>query len=87
MWLQGGEGYVKCVWDRRRHLGSDLDISKEAKAGVRRCLVEFMRAVLRARSKKSFFSERRTVRGEGTSYLYFRMVWRNAVSNETKRRP
>jgi len=51
--FQGGEGYRKCVWDRRRHLGPNLDISKEAKASVRRCLVEFMRAVLRVRSKKS----------------------------------
>ena len=50
MWLQGGEGYLKCVWDH-------LDISKEAKASIRRCLVEFMRAVLRARSKKSFLRE------------------------------
>jgi len=33
------------------------EFSKEAKAGVRRCLVEFMRAVLRARSKKSFLRE------------------------------
>jgi hypothetical protein len=51
--LQGGEGYPKCVWDRRRGLGPDLDISKEAQASVRRCLVEFVRAVLRVRNKKS----------------------------------
>jgi hypothetical protein len=54
----GGEGYLKCVWDRRRHLGPDLNISKEAKAYVRRCLVKFMRAVLRVRGIKSSLREK-----------------------------
>ena len=88
VWFQGGEGYLKCVWDRRRHLGADLNISKEAKANVRRCLVEFMRAGLRVRGKKSSSGEKDGGGGRNVvPLLYFRMVWRNAVSNGTVRRP
>jgi hypothetical protein len=63
------EEYLKCVWDRRRHLGPDLDLSKEAKACAHRRLVEFMRAVLRVRSKKSTLREKDRAEGRNVVLL------------------